>query len=182
MKFIPPSHVSHFDAIGFTIDCAFADFINPSLDKTVAALKPAINFDYATSEDAHDLAAISQTCKGQSRGFNGETAEWFIEWMNDGQVLVKRVDGAIVGFCCITIYNEGTTLWLRELAVMPEYQGKGFGRELMELGLWYGVNQKAQRGFLAVDVENHNAIHLYKQLGFIQKENELEIQMIKNTL
>jgi ribosomal protein S18 acetylase RimI-like enzyme len=133
---------------------------------------------FASIEDAKALAKLSQVCKGMSRGFYGETEEWFIEWLEENKVLVHRIDGEIVGFCCVSIYSDGEVLWIRELAVSPKVQGRGIGRNLLKAGLSYGHIQGAKKGFLAVDTENTNAIHLYKQFGFVAKENEFEVQLI----
>ena len=92
---------------------------------------------------------------------------------------MKYINGKIVGFCCVSIYGEGTTLWIRELAVHPDFQGKGIGKSLMEMGLHYGLSKCAQKSFLAVDIENKNAIRLYTHFGYEAKENDVEVQMIK---
>lgn len=179
IKFIPKEYINSFENLGFKVNCAFSDFVNPDITKHINPRIEEISYAFATPTQAELLADISQACRGQSRGFNGETAEWFTEWMAGDQVLVKTVDSKPVGFCCVSIYNEGTTLWVRELAVHPSHQGNGYAKELLETALRYGAQKGANKGFLAVDVENHNAIYLYKQYGFIQKEFELEIQMIK---
>lgn len=179
LKFIPVEHVQTFEAIGFNVDCAFADFINPDINSTIQSHHTQPDFVFAEAADIPELVALSQACKGMSRGFNGETDAWFHEWLEENRILIKRDNNVIVGFCCVSIYNGGATLWVRELAVFPELQGKGIGRALLSQAIQFGVTEKARNAFLAVDIENHNAIHLYKQLGFVQKENEIEIQMIK---
>ena len=77
-------------------------------------------------------------------------------------------DGAVlIGYCSVSIYNNGGIVWIRRIAVKPEYQGKGYGKTLMEQAIVYGVNKGAKRGFLAADVLNANAIALYKKYGFV---------------
>ncbi len=100
-----------------------------------------------------------------------------MDWLIDNKVIVKEVDGEIVGFCCVSIYSEGTILWIRELAVSPDFQGNGIGKELMKMALNYGLLEGAKKSFLAVDIENSTAIHLYRQFGFEAKINEIEVQM-----
>lgn len=179
LKFIPATDVPIFEAIGFKVDCAFSDFVNPAICNTVLSNTSHVPFEFAEASDIPNLVALSQACKGMSRGFNGETETWFQEWLTENSILLKRDNNNITGFCCVSIYNEGTTLWIRELAVLPEMQGRGIGRALLTQALQYGISENAVKAFLAVDIENHNAIHLYKNMGFIQKENEIEIQMSK---
>lgn len=179
LKFIPLEHVPAFEKIGFKVDCAFSDFVNPDINSPIQPPHSHTNFVFAEAADIPELVALSQACKGMSRGFNGETDTWFHEWLDENHILIQRDNNAIAGFCCVSIYNEGATLWVRELAVLPELQGKGIGRALLSQAIQFGVTEKARNAFLAVDIENHNAIHLYKQMGFVQKENEIEIQMIK---
>lgn len=179
IKFIPMAHIEAFESIGFKVNCIFSDFFNPNLAQHKNEAFEEKDWHFATIEQAQILADISQTVKGQSRGFNGETVEFFNEWLSEDKVLIKMVDTEPVGFCCVSVYNEGTTLWIRELAVKPKHQGKGYAKALLQQAIQFGIQEGAHKGFLATDLENHNAIHLYKQLGFVQKENAVEVQMIR---
>lgn len=179
IKFIPMTYIEVFESIGFKLKCIFSDFFNPDLAQLKNESFDSKDWHFAALEQAQILADISQTVKGQSRGFNGETVEFFNEWLSEDKVLIKTVDEEPVGFCCVSVYNEGTTLWIRELAVKPEHQGKGYAKALLKQAIQYGIQQGAHKGFLATDLENHNAIHLYKQFGFVQKENAVEVQMTR---
>ncbi|WP_275046271.1 ribosomal protein S18-alanine N-acetyltransferase [Idiomarina aquatica] len=68
-----------------------------------------------------------------------------------------------VGFTvCQQVVDE---LTLHNIAVAPDYQGRGFGRLLLNDVL----DHAARHGlivFLEVRVSNHAAIHLYTQSGF----------------
>lgn len=122
---------------------------------------------------------ISQSCIGESRGFFGEPEKWFKDWISENKVIVARHGGEIIGYCCVTIYNNGTTLWIRELAVAPEFHRRGYGRQLLQEGLCYGLAQGASKAFLAVDIENHTAINIYEGYGFKRRDEDTEIQMIR---
>ena len=56
--------------------------------------------------------------------------------------------------------------WLWDIMVDPEYQGKGFGREAMELAEAYALAQDAKTLGLSVFGFNHAARGLYESLGF----------------
>src|SRR5690606_26229484 len=102
---------------------------------------------FATIEDAKELSDISLACSGQSRGFFGETREWFVDWLKENEILVICANGVIAGFSCVSTYAEGTTLWIREIAVHPEFQGKGMGRDLMNMSIQYGQSKGAIKSF-----------------------------------
>ena len=177
IKFIPFEAIPLFEKNGFEVHCAYQDYVLNDLRQTSELLDKTEEMQFATLENAKQLTALSKTCDGLSRGYFGETEAWFFDWLNDNKVIVKEVDGEIVGFCCVSIYAEGTTLWIRELAVNPDFQGNGIGKELMKMALKYGLLNGAKKSFLAVDLENSTAIRLYKQFGFEAKINEIEVQM-----
>ena len=79
----------------------------------------------------------------------------------------------------VSIYNNGTTLWLREVADHPAFQGKGYGHALVRKALDFGLKNGAVKAFLAVHVENHNAIKIYKKYGFNRRDDASEIHMVR---
>ena len=94
-------------------------------------------------------------------------------------MIVCREGLKMVGFCAVSIYDKGTTLWVRVIAVDPAYQGRGIGKILMEHAVRYGVHNGAKKGFLAADLLNNNAIGLFNKFGFYAKDSEGELQMVK---
>ncbi|MCK5128400.1 MAG: GNAT family N-acetyltransferase [Clostridiales bacterium] len=134
-------------------------------------------------------------CKGQSRGFMGQTIEWIADWisgengeadrinMSGSTILTHSVEGEIVGIVCIGIYGheseKGAVLWVGDLAVHPDFQRRGIAAKLMKQGLCYGKENGAKRAFLMADDTNAGAIHLYEKMGFVGNENEYEINMVK---
>jgi len=179
IKFIPFNNISQFELYDFKIHCIYQDYFLKDLKSASARLSKAYDIRFATLEEAKEISEISKACSGQSRGFFGETEAWIKEWLAENEIIVKYINGKIVGFCCVSIYGEGTTLWIRELAVHPAFQGKGIGKSLMEMGIHYGLSKGAQKSFLAVDIENKNAIRLYTYFGYEAKENDVEVQLIK---
>lgn len=177
LHFVPKEFVASFESIGFKILGQYADFICSPLED----LQPEeiLNFEFAEEADCEILASISQSCKGLSRGFFGETKEWFREWVEENKILVIKDKEAIIGFVCVSIYNEGTTLWIREVCVSPTYQKRGLGSQLMKLAVKYGLSEGAVKGFLAVDVENFTAIRIYEAYGFKRRDESVETQMIR---
>ncbi|WP_346795551.1 spermidine N1-acetyltransferase [Halomonas sp. Bachu 37] len=57
-----------------------------------------------------------------------------------------------------------------QIIVTPQYQGRGFARELVHQALHYSFTiLNLHKIFLIVAVENVKAIHLYRQTGFIEE-------------
>jgi len=180
LNFVPKDYAKKLAAIGFVEWGEYADFFNTDLAKTAARLVTVADPEYLTTQDCKPASELSQRCRLQSRGFEGETAEWFADWLKDDKVIIVRQDGVIAGYCCITIYDSGKTLWIREMAVDPLYQGRGLGKLLMEQSITYGAQNGAVKGFLAADLLNHNAIGLYAKYGFIaQNPADSELQMVR---
>ena len=143
------------------------------------------SYDFLCESECADAFFVAKSCAGQSRGFTGETEQWFCDWLKgeeggakdvgatDCAVLVHRTDGKITGISCTCIYahgnEKGAVVWVRMIAVIPEFQGRGIARNLLMQTLQYGVERGAKRAFLAVDLANKNAVKLYENAGFIRK-------------
>lgn len=179
IKFIPIDTIDQFESYEFKIHCAYQDYLLKDLKLATNLLSKECEMQFATFEEAKEISDISQACSGLSRGFFGETEEWIKEWLIENEILIKYMNGQLIGFCCISIYAEGTILWIRELAVHPNFQGKGVGKELLGMSIKYGITKGAEKSFLAVDIENKTAIQLYEYFGYEAKVNEIEVQMLK---
>lgn len=179
LHFVPKEFAAGLKEIGFTDWGEYVDFFNTDLSKMVMGLDNVDEVEYLGINDCDEVSRVSKKCMLQSRGFEGETSEWFAQWLNENKVFVLRKNSAIVGYCCVSIYNKGTTLWIRELAVDPVCQSRGLGKKLMAQAIKYGVESGAVKGFLAADVLNENAIALYNKYGFYADNAESELQMIR---
>lgn len=180
LNFVPHEFATHLEKLGFIEWGNYVDFWNYNLTNTAARFNNISEAEYLSKDECEEASTVSQKCRRQSRGFEGESQEWFAEWLTENKVIILRKDSVIVGFCCVSIYNEGTTLWIREVVVDPAYQGTGLGKRLMEQAICYGIENGAIKGFLAADVLNKNAIDLYEKYGFHVKDTDGELQMIKN--
>jgi ribosomal protein S18 acetylase RimI-like enzyme len=140
--------------------------------------------EFLREDECSAASDVTKLCEGQSRGVNSENEQWFIDWLKgeeigeknadatDNAVIVHKIDGKIVGICCTCIYahdnEKGAVVWIRWIDVIPEYQNRGIGRNLLMQTLQYGIEHGAKRAFLAVDLENKNAVKLYESIGFIR--------------
>ncbi|MCL2002445.1 MAG: GNAT family N-acetyltransferase [Oscillospiraceae bacterium] len=179
LHFVPREYAERLTHLGFAEWGEYTDFWNNSLADTVSQMGEIEEMEVLGADECAAAADITQKCRMQSRGFEGESPAWFAEWLKENKVIIRRVGSAIAGVCCVSIYNGGTTLWIREIAVDPRHQGKGIGKRLMEQAIKYGADNGAERGFLAADILNQNAIGLYQKYGFSATGTDCELQMMK---
>lgn len=83
-------------------------------------------------------------------------------------VHVYEEDGKILGLVQTSSKNKENTRWhIDNIAVLPEYRGRGIAHELLEFIFdLYSKNKKISQFTLEVDVKNEKVIRLYKSLGF----------------
>ena len=80
--------------------------------------------------------------------------------------LVAEEDGRIVGFAGAWMILEESHM--TNIAVLPEYRGRGIGRRLMEALMQYASNLGVSYMTLEVRAGNKKAQALYTSLGFIR--------------
>ena len=68
--------------------------------------------------------------------------------------------------------------WIMDIAVLPEWRGKGVGRELLRAAEDYCGEQKIPYLGLAVSSHNVRALHLYEQFGFAE-ERKLMVKRLE---
>ncbi|MEA3431425.1 MAG: GNAT family N-acetyltransferase [candidate division WOR-3 bacterium] len=67
----------------------------------------------------------------------------------------------------VIAHRDVDDVWfIHEIAVLPDYRGKGIGAQLMEKMILYIKSKRGKELKLYVDAHNANAIELYKKLGF----------------
>lgn len=62
--------------------------------------------------------------------------------------------------------DEGLFCFVAPIAIIPEYQGKGLGSELLKAGIAIGMKNGLPDCMLSVNGENENALKLYGKNGF----------------
>lgn len=80
--------------------------------------------------------------------------------------LVAKEDDELVGYCGLwSVMDEG---YITNVAVKPNYQGKGIGKAMLLKLLDIGKKKGILAFTLEVRVGNLVAIKLYKNLGFVE--------------
>jgi len=185
VEFIPEDYVVEMESHGFKIISEWLDFWNYELETCYfnepkdLLIRNIEGFEYQIASE------ITKSCKGLSRGYNGESADWLREWNeNENSCLfVAEVNNNIVGICCVSLYgfesSKGTVLWIREIAVNPKYHQRKIGLNLMLYAIDWGKKHDAMRSFLACDIDNRNAIRLYEGIGYQRRAKRGQINMEK---
>lgn len=79
-------------------------------------------------------------------------------------ILLK--DQQVIGyFICSSVAGEVT---LMNIAIAPEYQGKGFGKTLLSFLCSHSIERGEQEIWLEVRKSNISAMKLYQSLGFVE--------------
>jgi mycothiol synthase len=64
------------------------------------------------------------------------------------------------------VYGGGAVMNIGPLALVPDYQGKGLGRQLLRAALEIGRSLGFPKSVLSANVDNENAVRLYTSEGF----------------
>lgn len=103
-----------------------------------------------------------------------EDAESFVKKTFNSDVrqqFIASVNNKAVGMCAVNYEEEGTSIF--GLGILPEYQGKGYGKQMLILLLENISDENEKDIFIEVESTNDRAFNLYKNSGF---ETEVAFQ------
>lgn len=96
---------------------------------------------------------------------------------NADGVFVAVENGEVVGYVTSRVDHDSKIGWIPNLAVLPEYQQRGIGKDLIEIALVY----MAEAGMLYARIETlaHNAVgqHFYPNMGFVEVARQIHYIM-----
>ena len=114
------------------------------------------------NEDIPEVAAIERLCFSQPWSEKG-----FMEGLEASAVfLVAEEDSRIAGY--IGMYISAPEGEITNVAVAPEFRGKGIGTELVDAMKLWAFDHDVTRIVLEVRVSNAAAIHIYESAGFVK--------------
>lgn len=116
-----------------------------------------------------------------SEGFDLNTAMRNLQSLIEqgGDVLVASVDGEPVALA--GGYVNEASYWIEELAVDPDRQGEGIGRQVLKALLMVAVGKEVRKVGLRTNVDNYKAIGLYESVGFKAEGPTIVVPSTKNT-
>jgi diamine N-acetyltransferase len=149
----------------------------------------------ATTADAETLATLNgpvQQLHAEGRpGFykpalmNDVLVQMYRDWLAqpDHHFFIGEVDGEPVGCIYAKIVRRPenpftyaiNALLIDQISVNPEHQGKGYGKQLLQVAYDLARAEGIQRIMLDVSDFNVNAIEFYKKQGFRVHTQRMEI-------
>ncbi len=183
IEFVPPDFELEMLNAGWR---HAGEFVEAEIEDLQAAHKlPTLHFPVRTmlANEIMVAARITEACRGQTRGYYGEHPEWIERFAADpNQKVWMAVDGSRpVGVMFAGLFGfdhpRGPVCWIRDMAVLPSFQNRGVGQEMLLTALHWGLQNSAKRATLAVDVQNDKAIHLYQSAGFHLKPGRGQINL-----
>jgi ribosomal protein S18 acetylase RimI-like enzyme len=133
---------------------------------------PEATVRLATSEDAEAISDILRVAFSELK--DGYTPEAFEVVTPSAEVIATRfaqgpqwvaiIDGRPVG--TVSVFPEPGHLYIRSMAVLPETQGAGVGKNLLDAVEVYAIEAGFERLFLHTTYFSKSAIRLYEKCGF----------------
>ena len=134
--------------------------------------RPEVNIRRAIREDAGDISRLLLEAFGAIReryspeGFADVTPdeEKVAGRFAEGALWVAEVEGRVVGTVSLSTQPEG--LYVRSMAVLPEFEGRGIGHRLLDALQEYAAGTGVERIFLYTLPFQFGARELYEKHGY----------------
>lgn len=149
----------------------------------------------ATLDDAQLLASLNQSIQRMHADarpdvfkpaqLNEALVGWYRELLSqlENHVFIAEIDGEPVGCLYAKIVRRPENpfayamdfMLVDQLSVIPEYQGRGYGKRLLQAAFDLARTENLHRVILDVWAFNDHAIEFYKQQGFRVYLERMEI-------
>lgn len=113
---------------------------------------------YADYEDIPEVMSIQNQVWTSPEDITDE--EEFKEAVEDELLYICQINNKIVGYALC--YLEYDNIHIQDITVLPDYQNKGYGTQLIQ----FIMDDSTKDITLSVFINNTGAIKLYKKLGF----------------
>lgn len=80
INFVSHEYKEKLENIGFISYAEYVDYFNYNLAETRIENEDYNDIVFLCQNDCETASSISRSCANQSRGFTGETSEWFSDW------------------------------------------------------------------------------------------------------
>ena len=140
--------------------------LRPIVEVTNDEIWPTYN---ATFLNSGDRRYLNQT--------DAQRRESFDDFFNRKKPLEEEAslllyfEDQIVGFHKINIYDFGG--FVNGVGIHPDFRRRGLGKLMMTASLVRAAKNGMKNLILEVDIDNHRAIGLYEQLGFVHRKGSI---------
>lgn len=156
--------------IGFIKDMgaeySFSEYKMNLENRTDRPKNIGISLRRATKGDFLQKAIMDSSFFGDEPDEENAPFQEIEEGENEVTYMAEK-DNHIIGK--IRLDNNSGIIGIYGFGVLPEYRGKGYGREILNLALDKAGAVNPDCIYLEVACENKNALNLYKSCGFIEK-------------
>jgi ribosomal protein S18 acetylase RimI-like enzyme len=96
------------------------------------------------------------------------TEESFLRMFDDPSMhgFIAEMDGQVAGYGRLFFSRDENRLYVSSLYFLPEFEGQGMGRRLLEAAEGYGTEKGLEELWIGVMVKNRQALDFYKKVGF----------------
>src|SRR5262249_43338004 len=131
------------------------------------SLSDPLSLTLATAEDVEALVRLRAARASSSSG--EESRQRIRREMEGGRhrIYLGRLDGEPVGTLTLALF--GDSVYIIAFRVLPEYRGRGYGRQMLLHALRILVAEKWERILIEVATDNAAAHGLYRSCGFREK-------------
>jgi ribosomal protein S18 acetylase RimI-like enzyme len=124
---------------------------------------PRLHVGRAGSDDLATLGRLGAAAFGGSADARQQRFAGQIE-RPDYRFYIARLDGEPVG--SLRVANEDRRVYITAFGVLPEHQGRGYGRRLLATTITSLLADNWRPIFLEVATDNRHALSLYRACGF----------------
>jgi ribosomal protein S18 acetylase RimI-like enzyme len=82
------------------------------------------------------------------------------------RVFIAEMDGQIAGYVRLSFNQDENRLYVPSLYFLPDFQGQGMGRRLLEAAEEYAAEKSLDELWIGVMVKNRQALVFYRKAGF----------------
>ena len=102
--------------------------------------------------------------------FDSYYAEASLLSMFDNPVIkgfIAEIDDHIAGYARLFLNRDENRLYVPSMYFLPEFQGHGMGRQLLEAAEKYAAEKSLNELWIGVMVKNRQALDFYRKVGFL---------------
>ncbi|MCH8224023.1 MAG: GNAT family N-acetyltransferase [Chloroflexi bacterium] len=138
------------------------------VDRRPASPGGPLSIREATLDDVDDVIRIGMRGFGEDEEKTEFRRRRTREWLNEPLrvVYVAEFEGEPVGTATLFLAPDSTDGFINALAVLPEYQGRGYGRQILSEAVGGLIARGRERVKIEVQTDNEGALGLYESVGF----------------